>query len=142
MNRESGSPGAILIVDDDQDFLLQQQLVLESAGYRVRMAGGRAEAEAALTEERPDALVVDLMMEENDDGFVLCFAAKKLYPDLPVIMVTGVASETGIEFDTVTSEERSWIKADAFLAKPIRPEQILQELERLLGQVVNDAGEK
>lgn len=132
MNTVPVQPPTLLIVDDDPDFLLQQQLVLESAGYRVRTAGGRAEAEACLGEARPDALVVDLMMEENDDGFVLCFAAKKRYPEVPVIMVTGVASETGIEFSTVTAEERAWIKADAFLAKPIRPEQILEELERLL----------
>ncbi len=132
MNADSANTGTVLIVDDDPDFLLQQKLVLENAGYRVQTAGGRVEAEGVLAENRPDALVVDLMMEENDDGFVLCFEAKKRYPDLPVIIVTGVASETGIEFSTVTAEERSWIKADAFLAKPIRPEQILQELERLL----------
>ncbi len=131
MNTDAQTPGAILIVDDDPDFLLQQELLLRHAGYTVQTAVGRAEAEEALADNRPDAMVVDLMMEENDDGFTLCFAAKKRYPDLPVIMVTGVASETGIEFNAVTKEERAWIKADAFLAKPVRPEQILGELERL-----------
>lgn len=122
----------VLIVDDDPDFLLAQELVLQTAGYRVVTANGRAEAEASLALNRPDALIVDLMMEENDDGFTLCYAAKKRYPHLPIIMVTGVASETGIEFNAVTAEERAWIKADAFLAKPVRPEQILHELELLI----------
>jgi hypothetical protein len=62
----------------------------------------------------------------------LCYTAKKKDPDFPVILVTGVTSETGIEFDVITDEERSWIKADIVLAKPVRAEQILNELKRLL----------
>ncbi len=124
----------ILIVDDDPDFLLQLELILRSAGYRVLKAGTRKEAEERLARQRPDALVADLMLEEDDGGFVLCYRAKKLYPGLPVIIVTGVAGETGIEFAAVTREERSWIKADLLLDKPVRPEQIVAELEKLLGE--------
>lgn len=123
----------ILIVDDDPDFLLQLELILGSSGYRIIKAETRGKAEELLARNRPDALVADLMLEEDDDGFMLCYRAKKLYPDLPVIIVTGVAGETGIEFAAITREERSWIKADILLDKPVRPEQILGELEKLLG---------
>ena len=51
---------------------------------------------------------------------------------MPVILVTGVAGETGIEFDAATEEEKSWIKADVLLSKPIRAEQVLGELTRLI----------
>ena len=47
-------------------------------------------------------------------------------------MVTGVASETGIAFAATTAEERRWIKADARVDKPIRFEQLLREIRRLL----------
>ncbi len=124
----------ILIVDDDPDFLLQLELILKSSGYRVIQAGTRSEAEEMISESSPDALIADLMLEEEDDGFVLCYWSKKHYPDMPVIIVTGVAGETGIEFAAITREERSWIKADILLAKPIRPEQILGELGKLLNE--------
>lgn len=122
----------ILIVDDDPDFLLQLELILLSSGYQVIKAATRNEAEILISESPPDALIADLMLEEEDDGFVLCYWTKKHFPKMPVIIVTGVAGETGIEFEAITREERSWIKADILLAKPIRPEQILGELEKLL----------
>ncbi len=129
------SQKTILVVDDDQDFLLQLELILTNAGYRTIRAESRGEAEELLARTRPDAVVADLMLEEDDAGFMLCYRAKKLYPDLPVIIVTGVAGETGIEFAAITREERSWIKADLLLDKPVRPEQILGELEKLMGTV-------
>jgi len=75
---------------------------------------------------------VDLMMEEVDAGFTLCYHIKKNHPNVPVVLVTGVASETGIAFGSETREERSWVKADALLNKPIRFEQLRKEIERLL----------
>jgi hypothetical protein len=49
-----------------------------------------------------------------------------------VILVTSVNSETGLGFGMATEEERSWIQADAMLAKPIRFEQLKSEIDRLL----------
>jgi two-component system, OmpR family, response regulator len=71
-------------------------------------------------------------MEHTDSGFTLCHHIKKRYPDVPVIIITAVTSETGLEFDSYTAEERSWVKADSMLSKPIRVEQLLREIERLL----------
>ncbi len=123
----------ILIIDDDPDFLFQLEAILTSAGYGVVRGESRAEGEELLAGEKPDGMIVDLMLEENDDGFVLCHLARKLHPGMPIIMVTGVASEEGMAFDTITGEERDWIKADAILAKPVRAEQVLSVLERLRG---------
>ena len=122
----------VLIVDDDEDFLLQQQAVLTAAGYEVVSAGGQKEAEEILKTVRPDIALVDLMMEHTDGGFALCYHIKKLDESIPIILVTAVASETGLEFDAATQEERSWVKADAMLAKPVRFEQLRREMERLL----------
>ncbi|MCF7855259.1 MAG: response regulator [Candidatus Pacebacteria bacterium] len=122
----------ILVVDDDADFLEQQKITLESAGYEVWTADSQKEAEELLEKQCPDAAVVDLMMEEADGGFALCYHIKQKHPDLPVIIVTAVASEAGLDFDAATDEERSWVKADAMLAKPVRPEQLYKELQRLL----------
>lgn len=122
----------VLIVDDDTDFLLQQRLQLEQAGFEVIEADSHEKARRLLETTPFDVAVVDLMMEELDAGFTLAYEIKRKNPAIPVIMVTGVAGETGIEFDAATREERSWIKADAFLAKPVRFEQLLREMNRLL----------
>jgi CheY-like chemotaxis protein len=124
----------ILVVDDDTDFLLQSEVQLKSAGYEVLTACGQKEAEEMLVHTQPDLAVIDLMMEHTDGGFALCYHIKKKYPATPVIIVTAVTSETGIEFDAHTDEEKSWIQADSFLAKPIRFEQLKQEVEKLLSR--------
>jgi len=123
----------ILVVDDDPDFLLQQRLQLEGAGFRVLSADGQARAEELIASETPDLAILDLMMENFDAGFVLSHKIKKRNPATPVILVTAVTSETGIAFDSASSEERSWIKADAILAKPIRFEELRREIDRLIG---------
>lgn len=122
----------VLIVDDDVDFLEQMKIQLTAAGYEPIPAESQKEAEQLLAERAPDAAVLDLMMEHTDTGFALAHKIKKARPEMPVIIVTGVTSETGMMFDADTRGERSWIKADAVLAKPIRFEQLRRELQRLL----------
>ena len=122
----------ILLADDDVDYLLQTRVRLERAGYAVIAVEGQAAAEKALAQTRPDLAVVDLMMENMDAGFALCHHIKKKDASIPVILVTGVAAETGLEFDSSTREERSWVKADAMLAKPVRFEQLQAQIEHLL----------
>ena len=124
----------VLVVDDDDDFRRQLRLQLEAAGYAVTEATGETEADAFLAVTKPDAAIVDLMMERADGGFALSYRLKKRYPDVPVVMVTGVTHETGLDFATDTAAERAWIKADAVLGKPVRFEQLRRELERLLPQ--------
>jgi CheY-like chemotaxis protein len=123
----------ILIVDDDTDFIEQLEIMLKQSDYSIDKAFSRAEAEEYLQKNKPDLAIVDLMMEETDAGFALCYHIKKQYNTLPVIMVTAVTNETGFQFDAGTKEEKTWIRADAFLAKPIRFEQLKKELNKLLG---------
>jgi CheY-like chemotaxis protein len=126
----------ILVVDDDTDYLFQQELLLKKAGYDVITAESAAQGKEALR-LKPDLAVVDLMMEELDAGFTLCYHFKKQRPDMPVILVTAVTRETGLEFDAATVEERNWIKADSMLAKPVRFEQLQSEISRLLQEKVH-----
>ena len=123
----------IYLYDDDLDFLYQNKVQLEALGFKVFDTDSRKKLEEQVEAERPDLVVVDLMTEHEDTGFTICYRLKKLYPDLPVIIATGVASETGMDFDAVTSEERSWIKADMLMAKPLRFEQLLAAIKKLLG---------
>ncbi len=121
----------ILLVDDDPDFLESTQALLESAGYHIITADSEKAAEERFHNEKVDAALLDLMLENADGGFSLCHRLKKEDPSLPIILVTAVASETGIDFDAETEEEKSWIKADTVLAKPVRLEELERELQKL-----------
>ena len=131
---ETESKRTVLLVDDDDDFLFQHRLHLETAGFNVVVARGRQEAEEMLARQRPDLAVIDVMMESPDAGFTLCHHIRKLDPAIPVILVTSVNSETGLDFTLSTDEQRSWIKADALLAKPIRFEQLQREIDRVFSR--------
>jgi two-component system, OmpR family, response regulator len=124
----------ILIVDDDMDYLFQTQVKLENFGFKTITADSQKEAELILEKTKPDLAILDLMMENEDSGFILCYKMKKKYPDVPIIIATGVAAETGITFDITNEENRKWIRADLFLDKGIRSDLLKAEIERLLSE--------
>lgn len=132
MQNKKECAGKILVVDDDVDFVEQLKLQLEREGYEVITADSLSAAEKIIDREDIDAAIVDLMLEYADGGFVLCYKLKNKNANLPVIIVTSVASEMGIDFDASTEEERQWVKADLVLTKPVRFEQLKFELARLL----------
>jgi CheY-like chemotaxis protein len=122
----------ILVADDDPDYLFQTVRGLEKAGYKTVAVESQSEAETLLVKLKPDLAVFDLMMENDDSGFILCYKLKRRYPDVPVILATAVSHETGISFGLDSEQERSWIRADKYLEKGIRPEQLDQEIMKLL----------
>ena len=122
----------IFIADDDIDYLQQTRFKLERSGYQTLTAESQREAEMILDKIKPDLAIIDLMMENEDSGFILCFKLKKKYPDVPVIIATAVAAETGITFDINDENNRKWIRADLFLDKGIKTEILLEEITKLL----------
>jgi len=122
----------IFVVDDDYDYLYQLKAGLMDMGFDVITAEGQQEAEKIMTKVNPHLAILDLMMESHDSGFILCHKIKDLYPDLPIIIVSAVTAETGFDFDVTSQEEQSWIKAELFLDKGIRLDQLQREIHKLL----------
>ena len=122
----------ILVIDDDIDYLYQMKRHIENFGFETVTINNQKEGEKYVSENKPDLVIVDLMMENQDSGFVLCYKIKKQYPGLPVIIATAVTAETGIEFDIDSEENRQWIKADAYIEKGIRSDQLHMEINKLL----------
>ena len=122
----------ILIVDDDVDYTTQLKIQVESFGFDTIIAGGQKEAEEMIKNTKPDLAIIDLMMENMDSGFILSYRMKKKYPDVPVILATAVTADTGMIFSLDSEDEKKWIKADLYLEKGIRPDQLHREINKLL----------
>jgi two-component system, OmpR family, response regulator len=122
----------ILIVDDDMDYLYQMQMKVQGFGFEVVTADGQQEAERIIETFKPDLAILDLMMENEDSGFILAYKMKRKYPDVPIIIATAVTAETGMTFDVRSEGDRQWIKADLFLDKGIRADQLHREINKLL----------
>ncbi|MCX7862475.1 MAG: response regulator [Bacteroidales bacterium] len=122
----------VLIVDDDIDSLSQLSLYMKQMGFDVITAESQKEGEELINQHKPDLAIFDLMMDNKDSGFILSYKLKKKYPDVPVIIATAVSSETGILFELNTEEEKKWIKADLYLEKGIRYDQLKEHIQKLL----------
>ena len=80
----------ILLADDDPDIIFQLKHHMEKWGYLVVAVESRQEAERYLESQCPDLAILDLMMEEEDSGFILSYKIKKCRPEVPVIISTAV----------------------------------------------------
>ena len=122
----------VLIVDDDIDQIEQNKFLISNMGFEVITADSQKEGEEILQNTKPDLAIFDLMMENKDSGFILSYKSKKKYPDIPVMIITAVTAETGLLFGTESEEEKSWIKADKYIEKGIRSDQLQREIKKLL----------
>ncbi len=122
----------IMFVDDDRDFLTSQSIFFSSRGYDVLTAEDDQEALKLLEEETPDVMILDLMMEHYDSGFALARKIRSVerFRDVPLIMLSGVASATGRRFDQDAAELKKWSGVDTFLDKPVTGLQLLKVIEQ------------
>jgi DNA-binding response OmpR family regulator len=124
----------ILLVDNDVDFIDLNKAVLENNGFDVVVAYSGAEGLDRVRFERPDLVVLDLMMEKHDTGFGFAKAMKAdpTTKDTPILMLTAVGSETGMDF----SQELDgyWMKTDDYANKPLLPEDLVKKIKELLAR--------
>jgi len=120
----------ILVVDDDPDFVEVTRIVLERAGYRVISASNGDEALAQVKAEKPDLMLLDVMMRTVTDGLDACLELREdsVSRYLPVVMVTSIAS-TDHSGDVSTEHAAC---ADGWLSKPVNPQYLLETVGRLL----------
>ncbi len=138
MNVGENSP-LVFLVDDDRDFLEMERTILTAGGYRTRCFSGSGEAYAALVAatgtERPALLVTDLMMKSLDAGFTFArmVRADPRLADIPLIIVSAVASQKGFDFRPRTSDDLHAMHAEAFFDKPVPPAEFLARVKELVG---------
>jgi two-component system alkaline phosphatase synthesis response regulator PhoP len=121
----------ILLVDNDVDFIDLNKAVLENSGFEVAVAYAGREVMDKVKFEQPDVIVLDLMMEKHDTGFGVAKALKAdpAYRNIPILMLTAVLGETGMDFNQEL--DGYWMKTDEFANKPLTPEELINKITRL-----------
>ena len=124
----------ILIVDDDLDITKALKVTLESENYSVVTACNRTEGMEKVKAERPDLVVLDVMMSTWQDGFEMARELKndsQPIKNIPILMLTGVEGKTGIDFKS-TAGDPTWCPVEGFLNKPVEPDVLLAEVKKIL----------
>jgi DNA-binding response OmpR family regulator len=123
----------VLIVDDDPDITEAMKVVLEHKNYAVNSAGNIEQAMESLKENRPNVIILDVMMDTPQDGFILSRQLKQneSYKDIPILMLTSVKDKMGIDFESAAGDE-SWLPVEEYLTKPVKPDVLLKKVESLL----------
>lgn len=128
----------ILVIDDDPDIVLAVRMCLEDAGHQVAEARNSEEGLARIKAERPDLIVLDVMMDSATEGFQVALKLHSADPvsdlaafrDIPILMLTAIHSTTPLRF----GPDEDYLPVQAFIDKPIEPELLVQKVSELLGE--------
>lgn len=123
----------ILIIDDDPDYVRATKSVLERY-YHVSCAYNGREGWQKLRQEKPDLIILDVMMEKKAEGFIFSRELRKErdFHDIPVIMLTGMRRQTGFFFAKEDPRHSKFLPVDVFIEKPVNPTELLTNTENLL----------
>jgi len=121
----------ILVVDDDPAFLLICRSILEAEGYHVLEATNGSKALEVVRRERPDLMLLDIMMSTTLEGVDVSkeMEADPNLKDVPVVMISSIATS---EYASAFPDDEH-IPIDAWITKPIQPEMLLKTVRRFLG---------
>jgi CheY-like chemotaxis protein len=128
--RRTRKMARVLVVDDDPDFVRVTRTVLEKAGHEVVSAANGAKALKAMREDRPDVVLLDIMMSYILDGLDVSREMQEdpKLKDVPVIMVTSLKGVKGSPM--FPSDE--YIPVDEWLSKPVEPDTLIEQVNAAL----------
>jgi CheY-like chemotaxis protein len=128
-----GNASRIILIDDNPDFLFTMGTFLKRNGYEVLTASDGQKGIELIKKERPDLILLDVMMETLLSGFEVCRQVRTNpeTEDIPIIAISGMSDDLGVKFVQTTDEE--YFKPNAFLEKPVDKDRLLETMRELLG---------
>jgi two-component system alkaline phosphatase synthesis response regulator PhoP len=123
----------ILIVDDDPDIRDALTMILEAQGYQVATAKDGGEGLASLKTQKPDLMILDLLMPRMD-GFAVCKELQdprwSKFKDMPILILTSVREEASRRrYELETGLE---LNVDDYVEKPVSPDVLLERVKQLI----------
>lgn len=117
----------VAVIDDDIDILDASSLILQAKGHTVVTAKNPEEGYDVINIHKPDVIILDVMMDEPDDGFFMAEKLKRQGSTIPIIMYTSVSRALGIDFDRDGD-----LPVSEFLDKPISPEKLVETVQKFV----------
>ena len=118
----------ILVVDDDSDIVEATQLFLSKEGHQVDVAYNREDGLSKVRSFNPDLLILDVIMEQPDDGFTIAQELRRAGNKVPILMLTSVETVSGLAF----GKDSVMVPVDEFQSKPIEPAKLIEKVNQLL----------
>jgi DNA-binding response OmpR family regulator len=117
---------SILVADDEPNIVLSLEFLLKQAGFRVRTAADGEAALAAITEEPPDLVLLDVMIPGRD-GYAVCqeIRSNPAWRDVRIIMLTAKGGE-------IQREKGLSLGADEYVTKPFSTRDLVDRIRRML----------
>jgi CheY-like chemotaxis protein len=120
----------ILVVDDDRDFIKITSMILQANNYEVVTAANGEQGLKAMRREKPDLVILDVMMSYVLDGIDVrrTMAEDRDLKDIPVIMATSLTATRAQ--DALPTDE--YVPASEWIHKPIDPDALLDRVKKSL----------
>jgi DNA-binding response OmpR family regulator len=96
----------------------------------VATADSRTAGREAVVKRQPELIILDVMMDEPDDGFVLAQELRRTGVETPILMLTSISKVTGKEY----GRDSEFVPVNEFFTKPISRDSLIAAVERLLKQ--------
>ena len=131
----------VLIVDDDRDLVETLRIILESGGYEVTWAHDAEKGLAKAQAERPELVLLDIMMPNATEGFHFVWKLRRLegeyFQRLPIMVLSAIHDKTTLRFypdaGDGTYKAGEYLPVQEFLDKPVDPARLLERVEKVLG---------
>ncbi len=128
----------ILIIDDDPDIQTAVRLTLENAGHQVVSANSGKEGLQKVKTERPELIILDVMMETHTEGFQLALklhnpdpaSELKQFKNIPILMLTAIHSTTPMRYEP----DIDYLPVELFVDKPIDPDDLTKKVSWILNR--------
>ena len=128
------------MIDDDPDMVEVMRVVLESRGYQVSAAGTASEGMAKAEQEKPDLILLDIMLPTGTEGFHLVWNLRNhtdpQVRDVPIIVVSALHRTTELRLYPQTADTTyapgEFLPIQDYIDKPIDPNDLVQRVERVL----------
>jgi CheY-like chemotaxis protein len=123
----------VLLIDDDQDLLRSFHINLEIIGYEVTTATDSEEGLKSLKNDRPDIIILDVMMNTNLEGYNFLHKIKEdsEYKTIPVLLLTGMADQIGVNLYSAVEDVKA-LPNVRFQDKPIPPIKLVEIIEDMI----------
>ena len=124
----------ILVIDDDPDFVSAVRTALEAHGFEMEEALTPEDGVSKVLTVEPDLVILDVMMPTGYEGFDVAKEIREKHKlvDLPILVLTSVHSTKQVPYRFAPNED--YLPVDVFLDKPIKPEQLIDSIQEMLGE--------